>query len=155
MSAFKRYAIVAYDPRNFSILSVESVSSPELVIYNASNFQEIFSTLLTPKSNSISIHTLIANSMFFNLGRLLQSYQGYFGYDQQGPVDFLQHMLTISIQFSTVAWQLANLTTATEFRTDEPSLFPSDLETTASAVCITKRVIAAPWTIYTFISITS
>jgi hypothetical protein len=152
MSAFKRYATVAYDRQNFSIISVESISSPELVTYNVSDYHQLFLDLLTPKVNDTSDNAVMVDALLVQLGWLLRLYQDDFAEDQESPVNFLRDMLTIPIQFSTAAWQFANATAQLA-----PGLYPlpSDMVTTASAARKTPRVMATPWTVYVFISMAS
>jgi hypothetical protein len=152
MSAFKRYATVAYDRHNFSILSIESISRPTLVSYKASDYREMFTNLFAPTSNDTSDNTIMVNAMLFQIGWLLRLYQDDFRDDQESPVNFLRNMLTIPIQFSTAAWQFANATAQLL-----PGLYalPLDMVTTASAARMTPRVMATPWTVYAFICLTS
>jgi hypothetical protein len=152
MSAYKRYATVAYDRQNFSILSIESISPPGQITYNTSDFHDLFLNLFTPKVNDTSDNAVMVDALLVQLGWLLRLYQDDFGDDQESPVNFLRDMLIIPIQFTTAAWQFANAT-AEYF----PGLYalPSDLITTASAARVTARVMATPWTVYVFISVAS
>ena len=61
-------------------------------------------------------------------------------------------MLTIPIQFTTAAWQYANASSSIISGAESWPL-PSDLQTTAVATYRTARLLAARWTVYTFIAV--
>jgi hypothetical protein len=151
MTIFKRYATVAYDARNLSIQSVESISSPELVEYHADDLHQIFTAALTPHPNATSDDTELTNALLFQLGFILRLYQDNFQDAKQVALDLLRGFLTVPIQFSTLVWVFVN---ATAPAGATPGLYalPADFETTASAAQVTYRALVTPWFVYAFIS---
>src|SRR5579859_340885 len=67
---FKRYATTAYDGRNFSILSVESISSPEPTYISPIDMRTIFAFVLSPGLNATSDDTEASNSLMYTVGCL-------------------------------------------------------------------------------------
>jgi hypothetical protein len=152
MTIFKRYATVAYDGRNLSILSVESISSPKLVEYHADDLRQIFTAALTPHPNATSDDTELTNALLFQLGFILRLYQDNFRDAKEVALDLLRGFLTVPIQFSTLVWIFANATAPTGAPPGSYAL-PSDFETTASAAQVTYRALVTPWFVYAFISV--
>jgi hypothetical protein len=152
MTIFKRYATVAYDGRNLSILSVESISSPTLVEYHADDLRQIFTAALTPHPNATSDDTELTNALLFQLGFILRLYQDNFRDAREVALDLLRGFLTVPIQFSTLVWVFVNAT-APEGATPGIYALPADFETTASAAQVTYRALVTPWFVYAFISV--
>ena len=152
MSLYKRYATVAYDSRNLSILSVESVSPPEPAPVNAEAVREVATVVFMPGPNATSDDTEMVNSLLFGMGFALRLYQDDFPNDQLLPLVLLQGFISVPFQFSTTAWQWVNATQGS----NDSSLYalPADLETTATISEVTYRAIAKKWTICVFISLT-
>jgi hypothetical protein len=152
MSVFKRYATVAYDRQNFSILSVESVSSPEPVTYDPSDFRAIYSRTLVPSANKTSDDTIAVEALLFQTGWLLRLYQDDYSDDKETPLTYLQGFLTIPVQFYTAAFEYANATYARNAITLAGDYLnvPSDLETKVSGALIKFRVQAKDWTFWVF-----
>lgn len=148
LTAYKRYATVAYDTQNLSILSVESISSPELVEIDATQLSEFFSAVLTPLTNGSSEDNDLVNTVLIETGwalRLFQDFRSSF----QLPIDLLRGFLLVPIQFGTTSWMWVN---ATQYYTNTTAFaLPEDLETTAFTANITYRAVAATWTVIAFI----
>jgi hypothetical protein len=157
MSIFKRYATVAYDRQNFSILSVESVSPPEPVTYDPSDFRAIYSRTFVPSANKTSDDTIAVEALLFQIGWLLRLYQDDYRDDKETPLTYLQGLLTIPVQFYTAAFEYANATYARNAITLEGNYLnvPSDLETEVSAALIKFRVQAKDWTFWVFCGVVS
>lgn len=152
MLLYKRYATVAYDSRNLSILSVESVSTPELARIDADAVREVATAVFMPGPNATSDDTEMVNSLLFGIGFALRLYNDEFSSDSLLPLDLLQGFISVPFQFSTTAWQWVNATQAS----NESTLYalPADLETTATISDVTYRAIASKWTICGFIILT-
>ena len=110
LTAYKRYATVAYDTRNLSILSVESISSPEPVEINATQLNELFSTVLTPVTNGSFEDNDLTNTLLIETGWALRLFQDDFRSSLQLPIDLLRGFLLVPIQFATTSWMWVNAT---------------------------------------------
>lgn len=153
MRVYKRYATVAYDTRNLSILSVESISPPEVVKIDPLELSEIFSVVLTPLTNGSNQDMDLTNSLLVETGWALRLYHDEFPEGQNLPQDLLRGLLLVPIQFATIAWYWVN---STEDYTDSTEFaLPSDLVTTASTAHLTYRAIAKRWTVGAFIAVVS
>ena len=116
-NVFKRHSTAAYDRRNLSILSVDSLSAPEVVEIDPRDLRSLFAKTLTPGPNATSDDTEMTNALLFQLGFVLRLTQDDFSDDKESPLNLLRGFLTIPIQFSTIAWQWVNATS-----------FPLDLQ---------------------------
>jgi hypothetical protein len=150
MSIFQRNATVAYDGKNFSILSIESISSAVPEPINPTDLHTVFAYALNSSGSNSSDNTVQADSVLFNLGWISRLYEDYFPENKLGPQTLLQGFLAIPIQFGTTALQYINATHSNEGNTF--ALSPS-LETTASSADSVYRALAAPWTVYLYISL--
>jgi len=151
MKVFKRYASVAYDSQNFSILSVESISPPVLENVNAVQLSEIYSAVLTPSGSTEVVD--LSSTLLAEIAWALRTYQGDFSNSLQLPLDLLRGFLLVPIQFATLGWYMVN---STQFYTNTTEFaLPSDLETTATTVQANYRAMAAPWTVGLFIGAVS
>lgn len=151
LMAYKRYATVAYDTRNLSILSVESISSPEPVDLRATQLNEIFSAVLTPLMNGSSEDNDLANTLLIETGWALRLFQGDYQSSVQLPLNLLRSFLLVPIQFATVAWMWVN---STQYYTGTTAFaLPADLETTAFTANMEYRAVAATWTVAVFIAV--
>ncbi|KAH0559350.1 hypothetical protein GP486_004138 [Trichoglossum hirsutum] len=145
LSLFKRYATVAYDRNNFSILSVESISDPSLVPLVVQDYRNIYERVFAPVPKDLNTLALGFNdsattyTMQAGIGWTLRLYQDYFHRSSVGPIRLLQGLLTVPIQFSTTAWQIADIDS-----------LPQDLHTVASMTKTTYRVTGVPWTVFVF-----
>lgn len=154
MNVFKRYSTVAYDATNLSILSVESVTAPQVVTIDPQEFRTIFSTVFTPTTNLTSDDTEMTTGLLFQIGWLLRLYQDDFADNDFIPLNFLRGLLTVPIQFTVTALQYVNSTVSAIDPQSNTYALPADLKTTASAARSTYRAISTkPWTVYTFIAV--
>jgi hypothetical protein len=146
----KRYATVAYDISNFSILSIESIGNPEptttsFIIDAVANLTQIFSLAFssiphTFNTSNPNFDTYASSwSNFYMLSWALRLYQDDYRNYPGGPLDILKSFLTIPIQFSTTAWQWASWDT-----------LPSDLYTTGTYATSSSRVLGKLWVLVVF-----
>jgi hypothetical protein len=146
----KRYATVAYDRTNFSILAIESIKDPEPtppasvaeVVANLTHtFSIAFSSIPTSLNTSDPDFPTYAATFIaqYDIGWALRLYQDLYRNYPGGPISVLQSFLTVPIQFSTTAWQAA----------DFDSL-PSDLKTTASLSSPAYRALGKLWMLIVF-----
>lgn len=156
MKVFKRYSTVAYDRHNLSILSIESISPPQLVELSAPDYRYLFNSIFTPKANATSVDTEMINSLLYQIGWGLRIVHDEFREDTYSPLSFLRGVLAIPVQFTVTAWQFVN---ATAFSLDPQSsefALPPDLEVTASSAESTYRALSTkPWTVYFFMGLVS
>jgi hypothetical protein len=152
MSIFKRYATTAYNGRNLSIRSVESISAPNPTELNPLDLRTVFTAVLTPGLTNSSDDTEAVDAGLYYIGWALRAYQDEFTDDVELPLTLLRGLLTVPIQFATMAWEWVNAT-ATINTTD--FALPQDLETTASTAKITYRAKAKPWTVCVFMILTA
>lgn len=154
MKTFQRYSTVAYDARNLSILSIESISSPKQVEIDSTALRLIFSAVLTPTTPNISpTDAEMVNALLSETGWALRVYRYEFEHSTQLPLDLLRGFLLIPLQFSTTAWMWVNSTQ--QYRNMTDFALPPELETTASPAEIVYRAIAKPWTVGLFIAAVS
>lgn len=141
LNIHKRYATVAYDVNNFSILSIESISgpipsSPTFVTETVGNLTHLCSLVFSaiPKSFNTSDPNFStyasAWSDYWLLSWALRLYEDDYPNYPGGPLDVLKGFLTIPIQFSTTAWQMASWDT-----------LPSDVNTTGTYATSSPRVL--------------
>lgn len=146
----KRYATVAYDIRNFSILSIESIGNPEPITATfiseaVGNLTKIFSLAFSSIPDTFTttdqnFETYAASwSNFYMLSWALRLYQDDYRNYPGGPLDVLKSFLTIPIQFSTTAWQWASWDT-----------LPPDLYTTGTYATSSSRVLGKFWVLIVF-----
>lgn len=152
MSIFKRYSTTAYDSRNLSIRSVESISVPQPVELDPLDLRTVFTAILTPGLTNSSDDTEAIDAGLYYIGWALRAYQDEFTSDLELPLTLLRGILTVPVQFATMAWEWVNATATTN--TTEFAL-PQDLETTAATAKITYRAKAKPWTVCVFMSLTA
>ena len=162
IAGWKRYAQVTYDSKNFSILDADTGSWKEAVDYNVSDFRLAYDAVLDDNatSGSSAVNSSLQNpdlymveSLLYQLGWVLRLYMDFFPADSKTPTDLLKSMVVIPIQFSTAAWQKINASWEELFPHSTLYALPSDLVTTVSTVRRTARVMAVPWSVYTFIGV--
>lgn len=161
MSLYQRTATVAYDKSNFSILSIESIGDPvNATTQNlVSDFKRMCEIMFPQVSDLVSAFlgsltspdTILQDLQDFGSVYCVQSelfstmwiLQKGFPTWAAGPRDILEGFLAIPIQFGTVLWQFANITS-----------LPSNMHTTASSAQVSYRARSEPWTLITFAAIT-
>jgi hypothetical protein len=153
--AFSQRATTAYERKNLSIISFETVSPPQPIPLDPDDFKAIWAKLFNPGPNAASDDAVMVNSLMFELGWYLRLYKDQFSDDGQDPLNLLQNFLTIPIQFSTTALQFSNATLQAISPGSGIFSMPSYLEATASAAQITPRFTGQLWTVCTFIAICS
>jgi hypothetical protein len=159
VSAIQRFADVAYDAGNFSILSVDFNSHRQKVTYPPDDFRLLFDTLFVDNSTATPVPSddaIMVDAMVHDVGWGLRLYHDLFSSDTKTPVDLLQNMLIIPIHFSTGAWEYVNSTYATDPTIAKQALFalPDNLNRTVSGARRSPRVMAVPWSVYVFVAVT-
>jgi hypothetical protein len=145
-----RYADVAYDLNNFTILSVQSISDPEpidptFISQTVGNLSYLFSFAFTTLPDTFKTsdpgfeNYTSAWCVAFDIGWALRLYQDDYRNYPGGPLDVLKGFLTVPIQFSTTAWQWASFDT-----------LPQDLLTTASFSTSSQRALGKLWMLIVF-----
>ena len=147
---YKRYATTAYDLKNLSILSIESISPPETTSINITDFALFCALLLGPIPPVLNF-TSDANAyqigatkyaIQYALGSVLRELQQYaveYNTYNNGGLSLLQSLIAMSFQFSTEIWQQV-----------DPSSLPLDMKVTAKLTTTSYRAIAPSWTLWTF-----
>ena len=147
---------MAYDSQNLSILSIVSLSTPEVVTFDPQSYRTAFSLALAPGGSISSAGAIMSNALIFETGWFLRLYQDDFSSSDYAPLTFLRGMLTVPVQFSVSAWQWVN---ATVFALDPKSglyALPEDMKTTASSAQRTYRALSTKRaTVYAFILLVS
>jgi hypothetical protein len=156
LNVFKRYSTVVYDRQNLSILSVESISPPEVVKIDPQDLRTIISMSLTPGPDSTSADTEMANALVFQLGFVLRELNELFPDNTASPLTLLRGVLAVPIQFSIEVWQRVNASVAGSDPQNTQFALPDDLEVTASSVQETHRAMASrAFTVYVFMGAVS
>jgi hypothetical protein len=145
-----RYADVAYDLNNFTILSVQSITDPEpidpaFISQTVGNLSYLFSFAFTTlpdtfKTSDPGFENYTSSwCSQFDIGWALRLYQDDYRNYPGGPLDVLKGFLTVPIQFSTTAWQWASFDT-----------LPQNLRTTASFSSSSQRALGRLWALVVF-----
>lgn len=156
MSFYKRNATVSYDTQSQNILTIESISSPSLGNLNPLDFHNIYSYTLNQSTFNASAdaiqkaNEIQTEATLFDLGWVTRLYHDDFPADTQVPRDLFRGFLAIPLQFGTAAWEFAN---ASHSLDGDKYALPQYMETTASATRTRYRALAAPWTVYLYISL--
>lgn len=152
MSVFERSATVAYDGKNFSILSVENISSSQATQISVDDFRVAYETAFRSSGSNSSDDAIQTDALLYAFGWALRLYQDEFPDDTQSATKILEGFLAVPIQFSTTLWQYLNSTKPLGLTFP----IPSELSTTASGNQSIYRVLAeSPWTIYLFMAATA
>jgi hypothetical protein len=144
MSLFKRYATIAYDANNFSIISIESISAPVSIPVNKSDYETFFSIVLAPipqqlnSSDPTFQDSVTSYTEQFGLGWILRTYGDELP-ALRNQINLLRGFLTVPLQFSTGAWHLISKET-----------LPPDLKTIASKSRVAYRAMIQAWTVVIF-----
>jgi hypothetical protein len=145
-----RYADVAYDLNNFTILSVQSITDPEpidptFVSQTVGNLSYLFSSAFETlpetfnTSDSGFENYTLSYCSSFDIGWALRLYQDDYRNYPGGPLDVLKGFLTVPLQFSVTAWQWASFDT-----------LPQDLRTKASFSTSSQRALGKLWALIVF-----
>lgn len=148
----KRYATVAYDRHNMSILTIERLSAPVRAPIPASIIRTYFDIVLAPQpslSNSSSpapsltaataADACTSYTVQYGIGWILTLYKQDFSDYVDGGLAIMRGFLAIPLQFSTEIWQQADMRS-----------LPADLAVHAQLSRVSYRAIIAPWTVYVF-----
>jgi hypothetical protein len=142
---YKRYATVAYDRRNMSILTIENLSAPHATSIPADKIRLYFDIVMKDPPHPMNLTSKNAApvctsyTVQYGLGWLLRMYQDDFRDYEDGALRIIRGFLAIPLQFSTEIWQQASLST-----------LPQDLKVTAQLSRVSYRAIIQPWTVYAF-----
>ncbi|KAH8590351.1 hypothetical protein B0O99DRAFT_745271 [Bisporella sp. PMI_857] len=145
----KRHATMAYSGANFSILSMEYLSSPEVTtVLTAKDWKDAMSIILAPISQSVNASnpnwtsTATTSSIHYELGTGLRLYKLLYPGFEAPPLGLLYNFLSIPFQCSTGIY----------YATGD---IPASLKTNATVVTPHYRAIAEPWvlTLYGAIAI--
>ncbi|KFY92697.1 hypothetical protein V498_04812 [Pseudogymnoascus sp. VKM F-4517 (FW-2822)] len=160
-SMYKRYATVAYDARNLSILSIERLTSPQETAIDAEIIRTYFGIVMkdqpafanstapafaednstTPvfKTNFEAANACTSYTVQYGIFWILSLYREDFGSYADGGLAILRGFLSIPLQFSTEIWQQAAMDT-----------LPEDLRVNAQLSRASYRALIQAWTVYIF-----
>jgi hypothetical protein len=144
----QKTSTTAYSSQNLSILTLESISAPEIYEPNVTAFRKGLDAVLTGYSNVTSAYLTAA-------GWFLRLYQDEFKNDTGSLIRLLQGILIVQQQFTVNAWQYANASQAAKDPNSTTYAIPPDLMATAAAAQYQYRAIAKypANTVYTFMVI--
>ncbi|KAK0729575.1 hypothetical protein B0H67DRAFT_2521 [Lasiosphaeris hirsuta] len=135
-----RFATTAYSGANFSILSVDDLSSPKLTEITAKDVMPIITKILAPIDRSINpshpdwINNASTYAIHYALGSGLRYYKSYFPELDILPLDILRNFISVFLQFSTGA-----------IYAGIGAPLPPELNTNATVVSVHYRAMADPW----------
>lgn len=160
-SMYKRYATVAYDAKNLSILSIERLSQPQATAIDADIIRTYFGIVMedqpafanstapafasdnstTPvfKGNSEAANACTSYTVQYGIFWILSLYREDFSSYADGGLAILRGFLSIPLQFSTEIWQQAAMDT-----------LPPDLRVDAQLSRVSYRALIQAWTVYIF-----
>ncbi|OBT90299.1 hypothetical protein VE02_03354 [Pseudogymnoascus sp. 03VT05] len=130
-SMYKRYATVAYDAKNISILSIERLTSPKATAIDAD--------IIRPTSASEAANACTSYTVQYGIFWILSLYRSDFRSYADGGLAVLRGFLSIPLQFSTEIWQQAAMDT-----------LPDDLRVDAQLSRVSYRALIQAWTVYIF-----
>jgi hypothetical protein len=142
---WQRFATVAYDSTNSSILSIVSIGAPEVVPLHPSDFKKYhdiaFSKVPQIMNTSNITCAAAANSYTAQAGLawLLRLYVTDFETYENGGLELLQGLLAVPIQFNTQMWSQQHF-----------EGLPSNMRTTATLQKVSYRALIHPWTVWAF-----
>lgn len=159
-SMYKRYASVAYDAKNMSILSIERLSSPQATAIDAEIIRTYFGIVMRDqpafanstapafsannpepvfKDNYEAANACTAYTVQYGIYWILSLYKADFSSYADGGLAILRGFLAIPLQFSTEIWQQAAMDT-----------LPQDLRVDAQLSRVSYRALIQAWTVYIF-----
>jgi hypothetical protein len=145
VSLWQRFATVAYDGVNNSILSIESIGAPHALPIEPSDFEAYHSIALgsVPElmNTSDPRYAAAANSYTaqYGLTWLMRVYQEQFETYENGGLDLLKGFLAVSFQFNTQMWSTLQF-----------GSLPDNMKTRATLQKVSYRAIIRPWTVWVF-----
>ncbi|KFY15941.1 hypothetical protein V492_01667 [Pseudogymnoascus sp. VKM F-4246] len=159
-SMYKRYASVAYDAKNMSILSIERLSDPEVTAIDAEIIRTYFGIVMEDqpafanstapaftannqkpvfKNNNAAANACTSYTVQYGIYWILSLYKADFSSYADGGLAILRGFLAIPLQFSTEIWQQAAMET-----------LPEDLRVDAQLSRVNYRALIQAWTVYIF-----
>ncbi|OBT75014.1 hypothetical protein VF21_06337 [Pseudogymnoascus sp. 05NY08] len=160
-SMYKRYATVAYDAKNMSILSIERLTYPQATAIDADIIRTYFGIVMqdqpafanstapafsnasstTPvfKNNREAANACTSYTVQYGIFWILSLYRSDFSSYADGGLAVLRGFLSIPLQFSTEIWQQAAMDT-----------LPDDLRVDAQLSRVSYRALIQAWTVYIF-----
>lgn len=137
-----RFATTAYSGKNFSILSVDDLSSPKLTKITAKDVMPIITKILAPINRNTTpsdsgqnwINNASTYAIHYAMGAGLRYYKSYFPELDILPLDILRNFISVFLQFSTGAIY-AGIGAA----------LPPELSTNATVVSVHYRAMADRW----------
>lgn len=146
VAMYKRYATTAYNLKNVSIMSIESISAPEQSKIDPSDFTFFCDLVLgsIPKnlnySDPVGFNAGASRyTVQFGLGWILRLYKDEFNRYNNGGLTLLQGLIAVPLQFSTSIWQQSGYST-----------LPADMKVTATVATASYRAIIPFWTVLVF-----
>jgi hypothetical protein len=146
VSLFQRFATVAYDRLNVSILTIESISAPTVLPIPAKDFKQYHEIVLgsipeTPLNSTAPGFSgyAVSYTAQYGLGWLLRLYKSRYEVYHNGGLDVLKGFLAVSFQFSTMMWAQWGF-----------GDLPDNMHTTASLQKASYRALIEAWTIWVF-----
>ncbi|KFY56117.1 hypothetical protein V497_06501 [Pseudogymnoascus sp. VKM F-4516 (FW-969)] len=160
-SMYQRYATVAYDAKNMSILSIERLSSPKVTPVDAEIIRTYFDIVMKDQpafanssapafsinnsskpvfeDNSEAADSCTSYMVQYGIFWILSLYKSDFTSYADGGLAILRGFLSIPLQFSTEIWQQAAMDT-----------LPPDLRVSAQLSRVSYRALIQAWTVYIF-----
>jgi hypothetical protein len=152
LDIFKRYATVAYDRQNSSILDLETISAPETVSINSNDLLAIIGKSLTPVVNATADDISMTQGLVFQLGFVLRLQQDRYPDDNHTSVNILRGALTIPLQWSFSALVTLNVSATEADPNSTRYALPDDNKVFAYTADQTYRAMAKyPLTVYVFL----
>jgi hypothetical protein len=153
LDIFKRYATVAYDRQNSSIVSLETISPPETASINSSDLLAIIGKTLSPAGiNATTDDTSMTEALIFQLGYVLRIQQDRYPDDNHTTVNLLRGVLTIPLQWSFSALVNLNISATEADPNSTRYALPNDTKVLAFTADHTYRAMAKyPLTVYLFL----
>lgn len=154
LDILKRYATVAYDRQNLSIIAIETISDPETEIIDPSDFRSIVTKALSQDLNGSNDDIAMSESLVYQLGFVLRLNQDNYPDDNHTVLKLLRGVLTVPIQWSFEALIGLNISATQSDPHSTRYEMPEDVKVQASSASSTYRAMAKyPPTLYSFLGI--
>jgi hypothetical protein len=151
LDVFKRYATVAYDRQNESILTIEMISDPETEIIDPNDFRSVITKSLSPDLNGSNNDITMSESLVIQLGFVLRLNQDTYPDDNHTVLNLLRGVLTVPIQWSFEALIGLNISATQSDPNSTRYAMPDDVMVRAFSASSTYRAMAKyPPTVYFF-----
>jgi hypothetical protein len=154
LDILKRYATVAYDRQNSSILTIETISDPETAIIDPSEFRSIVTKALSQDLNGTNDDIAMSEAVAYQLGFVLRINQDNYPDDNHTVLNLLRGVLTVPIQWSFEALIDLNISATESDPNSTRYAMPDDVKVRAFSASSTYRAMAKyPPTVYSFIGV--